>query len=104
WMPGSSPGMTTEVVVLLLRALGGLGKLLVDAVALELRQIVDEQHAVEMVDLMLDTGRVEALGVLLVQLPVKIEEAHAHLRRPLDLFVIFGDRQAAFLIDRRFLR
>src|SRR5581483_11625327 len=54
WMAGSSPAMTTERATLLLRALGGLRELLVHAVALQLRQIVDEQHPIEMIDLMLD--------------------------------------------------
>ena len=61
--------MTTENSHLL-RALGSLGELLLHAVALELRQIVDEQHAVEMVDLMLDAGGVEVFGVLFMQLAV----------------------------------
>src|SRR5689334_800159 len=103
-MPGSSPGMTTEMKQSLHRALGGLGKLLVHAVALQLRKIVDEQHAVEMIDLVLDAGGIEALSVLLMQLAVEIQEAHTHLRRPLDLLIIFGDRKAAFLVDGLLLR
>src|SRR6185437_14475013 len=57
---------------LLSGALGGLGKLLQHAVALELRQIVDEQHTVEMVDLMLDTGGIKPFGLFLMHLAVKV--------------------------------
>src|SRR3954464_4194182 len=57
-----------------------------------------------MVDLVLDAGGVEAFGVLLVHLAVQIHVAHAHLRGTLDLLVIFGDREAAFLVDRQVLR
>src|SRR6266436_2774703 len=57
-----------------------------------------------MIDLVLDAGGEQALGVFLVHLAVEIGEAHPHLRRPLDFFVIFGDRQAAFLVDRHLLR
>ncbi len=55
------------------------------AVALELRDVVDEQHAVEVVDLVLDAGGVTGLGVLFVLLAVEIEEFHLHPRRPLDV-------------------
>ena len=57
-----------------------------------------------MVDLVLDAGGVEPLGILLVQLAVEIGEAQAHPRRALDLLVIFGDRQAALFVDRQLLR
>ena len=57
-----------------------------------------------MVDLVLDAGGIEALGILLMQLAVEIEEPHANRRRPFDLLVIFGDREAGRLIDRQFLR
>src|SRR6476469_9347890 len=53
-----------------------------------------------MIYLVLDAGGIEALGVLLMHLAVEIGEAHAHPRRALDLLVIFGDREAALLIDR----
>src|SRR3954449_5416140 len=56
-----------------------------------------------MIDLVLDAGGVEAFGVLLMHLAVEIGVAHPHLRGALDLLVIFGDRQAAFLVDRQVL-
>src|SRR5580704_5201105 len=88
WMPGTSPGMTAErprdlSLSLLRRALGGLGEFFQHAVALEHGQIIHEQHAVEMVDLMLDAGREQAIGVFLMHLAVEIGETDAHLRRPL---------------------
>ena len=103
-MPGTRPGMTADDSAVYSAALGGLGKLLQHAVALQLRQIIHEQHAVEMIDLVLDAGGEQAVGVFLVHLAVEIGEAHAHLRRPLDFLVIFRDRQAAFLVDRQFFR
>src|SRR3979490_2873213 len=100
--PGKNPAMT-KMRILLRRALGGLGKFLQHAVALQLRQIIHEQHAVEMIDLMLDAGGEQILGVFLMPLAVEIGEARAHLRRSLHFLVIFRDRQATFLINRHFL-
>src|SRR3954454_22427044 len=102
-MPGKSPAIAAESANYS-AALGGLRKFLDHAVALQLRQIVDEQHAVEVVDLVLDAGGEQPLGVLLVYLAVEIGETNTHLRRALDLLVIFGDREAALLVDRQFLR
>src|SRR5438105_4219173 len=72
WMAGSSPAMTRlrSRQRLLRRALGGLLEFLENAVALQLRQIVHEQHAVEVVDLVLDAGGIEPIRILLVQLAV----------------------------------
>src|SRR3954470_16631927 len=98
-MPGKSPAMTAESANYS-AALGGLRKFLDHAVALQLRQIVHEQHAVEVVDLVLDAGGEQPFGVLLVHLAVEIGEADAHPRRALDFLVIFGDREAALLVDR----
>src|SRR5260370_40879278 len=75
-----------------------LGKLLGDAIAFQLRNVVDEQLAIEMIDLMLDTGRKQPGRLLLMGLAIKVGVAKPHCRGPLDLFVIFGDRQAAFLV------
>ncbi len=56
--------------------------------------VVDEQLAVEMVDLMLETGGEQALGLDLAALVVSVEEAHADFRGARDLLVISGiDRQ-----------
>jgi len=53
-----------------------------------------------MVDLVLQTGGEEALGLDFAPLIVLVEIANANFRRPGHFLVIFGDRQAAFLIDR----
>src|SRR3954454_7688751 len=81
--------------------LGRLGEFFQHAVALQLREIIHEQHAVEMIDLVLNAGGEQALGILLVQLAVEIGEADPHPRRSLDFLVVFRNRQAAFLIDRK---
>src|ERR1043165_1977732 len=67
------------------RSLRCLLKLLQHAVTLQPGEIVHEQHAVEMVDLVLNAGGVEAVGVFLMGLAVEIGEADAHLCRPLSL-------------------
>ncbi len=54
------------------RALGGLGEFLQHAVALQFGKMIQEQHAVEVIDLMLDAGGEQALGVLLMHLAVQI--------------------------------
>src|SRR5436309_2485374 len=92
----SWPGLT-RIRRGLLRPLGGLAEFLQHAVAFQLGEVVDEQHAVEVIDLVLDAGGIKALGVLFMHLAVEIGETHAHPRGALDLLVIFGDRQAAFL-------
>src|SRR3546814_19656340 len=53
-----------------------------DHVALQRRQVVDEENAVEVVHLMLDAGGQQALGVHLPDSVLAVEEAHADLRRP----------------------
>src|SRR4051812_2301340 len=85
-------------------ALGSFGEFLDDAVALELGDMVDEQDAVEVVDLVLDAGREQALGLDLVGLAVEVEILEPHLGGALDILVDFRDRQAAFLVDRRLVR
>src|SRR5262245_8245922 len=102
WMRGSSPRMTSNF--LLLGPLRRLGEFLDDAVALELGQVIDEQHAVEVVDLVLQAGGEQPVRLDLMRLAVEIREANLHERRPLDLLVQFGNRQAAFLVDVELLR
>ena len=69
-------------------------------VALQLGNVVDEQHAVEVVDLVLQAGREQAVGLELLRLAVRDRDSRPSPRRALDLGVIVGDRQAAFLVDR----
>ena len=53
-----------------------------------------------MIDLVLDAGGEQTLGVFLMHLAVQIGKAHPHLRRTLHLLVVFGDRQTSFFIYR----
>jgi hypothetical protein len=66
------------------RGLGGrepvalvLLELLADAVALELGQVVDEQLALEMIDLVLNAHREQAVALELERLAVATQRAHA---------------------------
>src|SRR5689334_16080965 len=86
-----------------LAELRGLGELLDDAVALELGDVIDEQHAVQMIDLMLNAGRKQAVGFDLTGLAVEIEVTDLHLRRPLDLLIIFRDRETPLLVNVLFV-
>src|SRR3954468_23503663 len=57
-----------------------LGEFLDDAIALELGNVVDKQHAVEMIDLMLDAGGEQTMRLDLVDVAVEIEIADFDLR------------------------
>jgi hypothetical protein len=81
------------------RELCRLGEFLCHPIALELGNMIDEKHAIEMIDLMLQTRGEQPIGFDLVRLSLEIEIVHLDASRTLDLFVIFRDRQAAFLID-----
>src|SRR5262249_59901554 len=85
-------------------ALRRLAEFLDDAGALELGDVVDEQHAVEMVDLVLQAGRQQPVRLDLLLVAGKIGVADAYLRRALDLLIIFRNRQTAFLVGRALLR
>ena len=62
--------------------------------------MIDDENAVEMVDLMLQHGGEEPVRLDLARLAFRIEVFDLDLRRPLDFAVKFRDRQAAFLIGR----
>src|ERR1700751_1814571 len=74
-----------------------LGEFLEHAVALELGQVIDEQNAVQVIDFVLQAGGEEPIGLDLARLSLTIEISHLHLRRTLDVAVIFRDRQAPLL-------
>src|SRR5438445_12781207 len=84
-------GLFDERNLSLRRVLGRLREFLDDAAALEPRDVVDEEHAVEVVDLVLQAGGEEAVRLQLLRLAVDIEILHPHLRGPLDLLVEFGN-------------
>src|SRR5262245_11568402 len=73
------------------RLLRRLGELLDHAITLELGDVVDEQHAVEMVDLVLQAYREQPGSFHFFHFAGEVEVAHGHLGRALDLFVILGD-------------
>src|SRR5262245_41026887 len=65
-------------------ALGRLGKFLDHPLALEPRDMVDEQHAVEMIDLVLQAGGKEPARLQLLLAAIDVEILDPHLRGPLD--------------------
>ena len=83
------------------RAGGSLAKLLQrtahNHVPLQARQVIDEQHPVEMVDLMLHTGGKKPFAGHHLLFAIDIQIAHIDAGRPFDLGGLFWDRQAAFL-------
>ena len=83
----------------LLRPPRRFGELLDDAIALEFGNVVDEQHPVEVIDLVLDAGGEQALGILFMQVAVEIELFDFHPCRPFDVLVDIRDRQAALFVE-----
>jgi hypothetical protein len=84
----------------LLRPLRRLGELLGDALALELRNVVDEQHAIDVIDFVLNAGGKQAFSIFVVRFAVKVEVSDFDPGRPLDVLMDIRDRQAALLVQR----
>ena len=80
-----------------------LGQPAHDHVALQRRQVIDEQHAVEMVDLVLQAGGEQAVGLDLAPRAGLVQVAHLDPRRPRHVGVLAGQRQAAFLARGQFV-
>src|SRR5690606_22644301 len=74
-------------------------ELLANALLLEPRQMIDEDLAVEVVDLMLDAGREQTGRLELERAAVAVERAHAHAPRAHDRLEDARHRQASFLHD-----
>src|SRR5687767_567807 len=68
-------------------------------VAFQLREVIDEQNPVQVVDLVLDADGQKAIGFLFLRLAVVIDIAEPHARRPLHLRIIIGDRQTTLFVD-----
>src|SRR3984893_12105181 len=84
--------------------LGVLSEFPHDTVALQPGKMIDEQDAVQMVDLMLETGRQNAVRLDLLRAAIAIEVTGAHAGRPLDVLENVRDRQAALLTGRKLRR
>src|SRR5947207_5271071 len=68
-------------------ALHLLRGLLLEALALELGKIVDEELPLEVIHLVLDADREQSLGLKLERLAVAVERSNLDLRGPLDVVV-----------------
>src|SRR6056297_1685443 len=75
-----------------------------DHLALHRPQIIDEQLAVQMVDLMLHAGGPKPVKCLGLLVAVPVDPAHIHRLGALDLGIFLGDRQTPFLIDIHHVR
>ena len=62
--------------------------------------MIDEQHPFEVVHFVLEAGGEQPVDVFFVDLAIQILPARADARRAFDIGVDFGDREAAFGIDR----
>src|SRR5437588_928238 len=69
-----------------------------DAILLEAAQMIDEQHAVEMVDLVAERPGHQPLAPHLALLAVAVEVADLHALRPRHGLGEVGDRQTAFVL------
>ncbi len=58
--------------------------------------MIDEEHAVEVIHLMLDAGRQQPVGLQHADLILLVEIADLDLRRPRHVGIMFGQGQAAF--------
>src|SRR5215472_12176570 len=66
-------------------------------VALQGAQVVDEEHTVQMIDLVLHRARQQIVALGLEEFAVHVLRAHLHARRALDLFADLRKAEAAFL-------
>jgi len=61
--------------------------------------MVDEQYALEMVHLVLQAGRQQAVDLFFILLALDILPARGDRRRSLDLGILIGHRETAFAVD-----
>src|ERR1700679_3620208 len=80
-----------------------LGELAHDHVALERGQVIDEQDAVQVVDLVLQAGGQQAVGLYFALDASLIEIADFHAGRAGDIGVLAGQGQASFFPGGAFL-
>ncbi len=84
--------------------LGVLSEFPHDTVALQPGKMIDEQDAIQMVDLMLEASRQNVVRLDLLRAAIAIEVTGAHAGRPLDILENVWDRQAALLTGRKLRR
>src|SRR5713226_10579303 len=72
-----------------------LGELAQDHVALQRRDMVDEEHTLQMIHLVLNDGGEQPLRPHLANLVLVIEVADADLGRAGDVGIVLGQRQAS---------
>ena len=65
--------------------------------------MVDEQHAVQMVDLVLERGGEQAVEIAFMGRALLVEPARAAGGGAFDLGILLGDRKAAFAVEIGFL-
>src|SRR5579862_70620 len=82
----------------------GLCELLERHRALEARKMIDEQHAFEVIDFVLQAGGEESLRLEQLQPPLAIEIFGPDLCRAFDLFPDIRNRETAFLANRSLVR
>ena len=63
--------------------------------------MVDEQHAFQMVHLVLETRRHQAVHFRIMRNAIGIEPGRPDPRRAIDIGIEFGNRKTAFVIDRQ---
>src|SRR5204863_714764 len=68
-------------------------QLLEDHVALQAREVIDEDDALQVIHLVLDAGGEQALEHLVMRGPLLVEPLHPAARRALDIGELLGDRQ-----------
>src|SRR5713226_3133627 len=78
-----------------------LGELAQNDVALQRRDTVDEEDALEMIHLVLDDGGEQTLGRHLADLVLVIEIAHPDPGGSGHVGVVLGQRQASFVVGRQ---
>src|SRR3569623_2012991 len=91
------PDRPTAESARLLRKLLGLLELLQHAIALQAREVVDVEHAIEMIELVLHTDGEAVLGIAGDALALKVGVFYRHFGRALDVVVDLRDREASFL-------
>ncbi len=84
--------------------LGVLSEFPHEEVALQPGNMIDEQDAIQMIDLMLQASRQNAVRLDLSRVAIAIEVTGAHAGRPLDILENVRDRQTALLAGGMLVR